>query len=550
MSRARAPSRGPPDAPPRRPPQPNRNGMPFPTTGARQQAMSRRFVGVWHNPPPGFTAAQVMQLLAAVFPSGSMASVLDYAVVAYELGNHESTPHFHMYFVLSPRTRTQSVLHALNRPGIFPGIHIETAWASDEENRRYTLKEGGDSAEYGEMPTHPADLSRENNARAKDKFQQATDLARNNQLDLVEPAMLLRHYAALKQIANTHMPRCIDPLTHQAGLWIWGPRGTRKTSCADAAFMESGGYYSKDPGNKWWDGYQGQALVLLDEMPRKVFMSRDVDMAGMLKTWAGHLPFKAEVKGGVMEIRPSVICVTANFPPEEVLANARVDLEPILKRFRVIHVAAPGDLTPDGVIQALSDLPPVVLSDRPAIAMPEHIRNRQPDRIIQQRSTTNNAPPTRHPLPPSSGFGPDHVISCSTPNPEDGNGSLVLSEIGAESQVVEISDGRYVPTAVERWLVGVADKVDVYLRMVHVAYNRHNSAKMASFKRACASAVRRGGKQPAKSTKFVTKDVKYVQTTLAGARKPTDAVRSNEGTARILIEMDEDDAWRFMMSGL
>jgi len=47
--------------------------------------------------------------------------------------------------------------------------------------------------------------------------------------------------------------------------------------------------------NKWWDGYSGQRVVLLEDF-------RHADLADYLKIWTDRYPFTAEIKGGT--VRP------------------------------------------------------------------------------------------------------------------------------------------------------------------------------------------------------------------------------------------------------
>lgn len=46
------------------------------------------------------------------------------------------------------------------------------------------------------------------------------------------------------------------------GIWIYGPPGTGKTHRARTRY---GKVYLK-PQNKWWDGYQGEETVVIDDL--------------------------------------------------------------------------------------------------------------------------------------------------------------------------------------------------------------------------------------------------------------------------------------------
>ena len=61
--------------------------------------------------------------------------------------------------------------------------------------------------------------------------------------------------------------------------------------------------------NIWWDGYDGQDVVIIEEMgPKQI-------NANHMKQWADHYPFSAESKGASVKIRPQKIVVTSNYHP-------------------------------------------------------------------------------------------------------------------------------------------------------------------------------------------------------------------------------------------
>lgn len=154
-----------------------------------------------------------------------------------------------------------------------------------------------------------------------------------------ENPSLLFGYARLKQDIKVwkldiEKPK---PLDNTCGVWIAGPSGSGKSTIALTKFGDN---YIKD-GTKWWDGYDGQATVVCDDVNINW-----KDIIPYFKWWADKWPFKAEVKNGMLEIRPNRFVVTSNRTLEELLALMgwpKDDYEPYTRRFRVYWITSMED---------------------------------------------------------------------------------------------------------------------------------------------------------------------------------------------------------------
>ena len=99
----------------------------------------------------------------------------------------------------------------------------------------------------------------------------------------------------------------------QLGVWLWGPSNTGKTTWVRDQYPD---LYEK-PHNRWWDGYNNEDVILIDDPPRHG--NKPEILWDNLKTWVQEKPFRAqqEVGGKQRKMRFKEVWVTANYSPEE-----------------------------------------------------------------------------------------------------------------------------------------------------------------------------------------------------------------------------------------
>lgn len=118
------------------------------------------------------------------------------------------------------------------------------------------------------------------------------------------PAIALRCPAGAQRIAAAcQVPRDFKTVVK----WYWGPTGTGKTR---AAFEEAGSEaYFKMSDNKWWDGYEGQEAVIVDDY------RRDFSTFASLLRLFDRYPLRVEAKGGSVQFVAKTIWITSPKDP-------------------------------------------------------------------------------------------------------------------------------------------------------------------------------------------------------------------------------------------
>jgi hypothetical protein len=213
-------------------------------------------------------------------------------------------------------------------------IHWEVMKYSPGENYRYCTKTRPEdpvpNEETMEMGTRPEDSEGFNGPgkRVKCIWDETKRLAKLGKWDEISSEHLLRYYSGIQKVHN-HFAPMPAPVDEICGEWHYGVSGSGKTH---HALMNHENVYYKQ-FNKWWDGYQGNDVVVMDDMgPDHAWMIHH------LKQWTDRFPFPGETKGGMMKARPKKFIITSNHSMEKLFKVCDPDDVIALKRrFKVFY---------------------------------------------------------------------------------------------------------------------------------------------------------------------------------------------------------------------
>jgi len=231
------------------------------------------------------------------------------------------------------------------------------AWVSPrmgslEQAIDYCHKDGN-YVELGQKPTTNQEKGQMGAATQKLKWKTILDLAKAGNMAKIENDFPREFILHKPRLLSEHAPESVPicgVLPHE---WWIGPTGSGKSRLAWELYPT---HFSKQL-NKWWDGYQFEDIVIIEEWSPK-----NECTASYLKQWADRYPFNCEIKGGSLpKIRPKKIIVLSNYTIDQCFPRTE-DAEPMKRRFKVIEFPT-GKLHAQARIQNYIPSTPVAETD-------------------------------------------------------------------------------------------------------------------------------------------------------------------------------------------
>lgn len=258
-------------------------------------------------------------------------SACRYWVIGFETGSN-GTPHWQGFLMTHNPVRMATVKELL----LFDlsKAHIEACKGTPFQNVTY-CKKGGEWEEHGDPPMSQEEKGAKGSEAQKRKWASIIEDARAGKWRKLEdefPRELITSYRTLKQIRmeNMRVNKTLQgPLEHE---WLWGQSGCGKSS---RARRENPTFYLKDttPGSEhWWDFYDMEDVILVEDV--SPYNKKFTDA---LKVWSDRYPFKAQVKGAYMQIRPRKIVVTSQYRIDQIWEDQETR-DALHRRFKEIEV--------------------------------------------------------------------------------------------------------------------------------------------------------------------------------------------------------------------
>lgn len=242
------------------------------------------------------------------------------AGVAWVRGQQElgDAGFLHWQFVVATKTKTSLAgLKTILGPSC-RGLHAELS--RSEAANEYVGKE--DSRVMGPWEHGCKPIRR--NSRVD--WESVWSAAQSGDLASIPASVRVVSYRTLRAINSDYA----SPRPIVRTIWVfWGRSGTGKSR---RAWDEAGlGSYGKCPRSKFWDGYQGQEHVVVDEF------RGGIDISHVLR-WCDRYPVRVEVKGSSRPLDATTLWFTSNVDPRMWYPELDPEtLEALIRRLNIIH---------------------------------------------------------------------------------------------------------------------------------------------------------------------------------------------------------------------
>lgn len=244
-----------------------------------------------------------------IYDLGSKAS---YLVIGKEIGGEAKTPHLQCYIEYPNAVRGSAQRKILDGR-----IHWEVRKGTAKQASDY-CKEDEDFIEIGKLSAQGKRTDLEEIGAA------IVNGTSTHELALTYPGSYIRYSKGIEALQRALVPNePRDSNKPPCVIWRWGLAGVGKTR---KAFESHKTVYLKTTP-KWWDGYEQQEAIIIDD-----FSKKEWDFREFLRV-LDRYPCGGEIKGGRIEINSPYIYITCEHPPADLWGDAN-ELEQVERRIR------------------------------------------------------------------------------------------------------------------------------------------------------------------------------------------------------------------------
>lgn len=202
-----------------------------------------------------------------------------YGILCKEIGKKCGVPHLHLWLHFKNGREFKTIQNKLKRANIQPGK------GTDIQVRKYLTKEEN-FIENGNPIEEKEQGQRTDLEDLKD------DIMNGKKVDdiVVETPHLYHQYGRTLEKLETIRNRKKFRTWMTKGYWVWGPGGVGKSHRAFKNFNPDT-HYRKPLNEKYWNGYTGQEIVILNEFKGQIFFG---ELMELVDKW----PHTVVVKNG------------------------------------------------------------------------------------------------------------------------------------------------------------------------------------------------------------------------------------------------------------
>lgn len=270
---------------------------------------------------------------------------VSYVIYGKETCPSTGTPHLQGYLEVPKKLR----LGGIKRISGFTRCHLAGSRGSPSENKDYCSKGEQSKQEWEEFGTSGPNYGL--NAVVVEHGRPSRGQGRRNDLESVRDSIdagasvdelwsehfgqMVRYEKAFKRYKHLKSKR--DPNVTPEVYVIWGPTGNGKSRFPRV--MDPELFSVPDVTLQWWDGYEDQKTILLDD-----FDGKDCPIARFLR-YIDRYDVQVPVKGSFTPLLATRIWISSNTHPDDWFPNeALVKKDAVRRRItKILHLQHPID---------------------------------------------------------------------------------------------------------------------------------------------------------------------------------------------------------------